>query len=97
MYHLRIVHLGNVKEVAPSKWLISKALISLFFSFWIWFHYNIGTFAVPIGHINAPVCIIIKEMGMQYHTNEPIIVIGIGICAMPIGRIKVNQKINFVP
>ena len=38
MYHPRIVHLCNVLEVAPSKWLISKALISLFFSFWSWLH-----------------------------------------------------------
>ena len=37
-YHPRIVHLCNVLEVSPSKWLISKALISLFFYFWSWFH-----------------------------------------------------------
>ena len=29
LYHPRIVHLCNVLEVAPSKWLISKAFISL--------------------------------------------------------------------
>ena len=33
MYHPRIVHLCNVLEVSPSKWIISKALISLFFYF----------------------------------------------------------------
>ena len=33
MYHPRIVHSCNVLEVAPSKWLISKALISLLFYF----------------------------------------------------------------
>ena len=37
-YHPRIVHLCNVLEVSPSKWLISKVLISLFFYFWSWFH-----------------------------------------------------------
>ena len=36
--HPRIVHLCNVKEVSPLKWLISKALISLFFYFGSWFH-----------------------------------------------------------
>ena len=38
MYHPIIFHSCNVLEVAPSKWLISKALISLFFYFWSWFH-----------------------------------------------------------
>ena len=38
LYHPRIVHLCNVKVVTPSKWLIYKALISLFFYFWSWFH-----------------------------------------------------------
>ena len=36
--HPRIVHSCNVLEVAPSNCLISKVLISLFFSFWRWFH-----------------------------------------------------------
>ena len=36
--HPRIVHLCNLLEVSPSKWLISKALISIFFYFWSWFH-----------------------------------------------------------
>ena len=40
--HPRIVHSCNVLEVSPSKWLISKALISLFFSFWSWFHNKVG-------------------------------------------------------
>ena len=35
---LRIVHLCNVKEVSPSKWMTSKDLISLFFYFLSWFH-----------------------------------------------------------
>ena len=38
LYHPRIVHLCYVLEVAPSKSLISKVLISLFFYFWSWFH-----------------------------------------------------------
>ena len=38
LYHPRIVHLCNVLEVSPSKWLISKVLISLFFYFWSWLH-----------------------------------------------------------
>ena len=38
MYHPRIVHLCNVKEVAPSKRLISKAFIYLFYLFVSWFH-----------------------------------------------------------
>ena len=38
LYHPRIVHLCNVLEVAPSKCLISKALISLFFYCWSWLH-----------------------------------------------------------
>ena len=38
LYHPRIVHSCNVLEVAPLKWLIYKALISLFFYFWSWFH-----------------------------------------------------------
>ena len=42
MDHLRIVHLCNVLEVGPSKWLISKALISLFFYFWSWLHNSGG-------------------------------------------------------
>ena len=41
MYHPRIVHLCNVKEVAPSKRLNSKALIYLFYLFLSWFHNNI--------------------------------------------------------
>ena len=36
--HPRIFHLCNVKEVSPLKWLISKALICLFFYFGSWFH-----------------------------------------------------------
>ena len=40
MYHPRIVHLCNVKEVAPSKRLNSKALIYLFYLFLSWFHNN---------------------------------------------------------
>ena len=35
--HRRIVHLCNVKEVAPSKRLNSKALIYLFYLFWAGF------------------------------------------------------------
>ena len=38
LYHPRIAHLCNVLEVSPLKWLISKALISLFFYFWSWLH-----------------------------------------------------------
>ena len=38
MYHPRIVHLCNVKEVAPSKRLNSKALIYIFYLFLSWFH-----------------------------------------------------------
>ena len=38
LYHQRIVHLCNVKEVAPSKRLNSKALIYLFYLFLSWFH-----------------------------------------------------------
>ena len=38
LYHPRIVHLCNVKEVAPSKRLNSKALIYLFYLFLSWFH-----------------------------------------------------------
>ena len=37
LYHQRIVHLCNVKEVAPSKRLNSKALIYLFYLFLSWF------------------------------------------------------------
>ena len=36
--HPRIFHLCNVKDVSPSKWLIYKAFISLFFYFWRCFH-----------------------------------------------------------
>ena len=36
--HPRIVHLCNVKEVAPSKRLNSKPLIYLFYLFLSWFH-----------------------------------------------------------
>ena len=36
LYHPRIVHLCNVKEVAPSKRLNSKALIYLFYLFLRW-------------------------------------------------------------
>ena len=38
MNHPIIVHLCNVKEVAPSKRLNSKALIYLFYLFLSWFH-----------------------------------------------------------
>ena len=38
MNHPRIVHLCNVKEVAPSKRLNSKALIYIFYLFLSWFH-----------------------------------------------------------
>ena len=38
MYHRRIVHLCNVKEVAPSKRLNSKVLIYIFYLFLSWFH-----------------------------------------------------------
>ena len=38
LYHPRIVHLCNVKEVSPSKRLISKSLIYLFYLFVSWFH-----------------------------------------------------------
>ena len=41
MYHPRIVHLCNVKEVAPSKRLNSKVLIYLFYLFLRWFHNKI--------------------------------------------------------
>ena len=41
MNHPRIVHLCNVKEVAPSKRLNSKASIYLFYLFLSWFHNNI--------------------------------------------------------
>ena len=40
MYHLRIVHLCNVKEVFPSKRLNSRALVYLFYLFVSWFHNN---------------------------------------------------------
>jgi len=40
--HPRIVHLCNVKEVAPSKRLNSKALIYLFYLFLSWVHNRIG-------------------------------------------------------
>jgi len=43
LYHPRIVHLCNVKEVAPSKRLNSKALIYLFYLYLSWFH-NKGGF-----------------------------------------------------
>jgi len=36
--HARIVHLYNVKEVAPLNRLISKAFIYLFYLFVSWFH-----------------------------------------------------------
>ena len=42
MYHPRIVHLCNVKEVAPSKRLNSKALIYIFYLFLRWVHNNIS-------------------------------------------------------
>ena len=38
LYHPRIFHSCSVLELAPLKWLISKAWISRFFSFWSWFH-----------------------------------------------------------
>ena len=37
LYHPKIVHLCNVKEVSPSKRLISKVFISLIFNFVSWF------------------------------------------------------------
>jgi len=37
LYHRRIVHLCNVKEVSPSKRLILKLLIYLFYLFVSWF------------------------------------------------------------
>ena len=40
LYHPRIVHLCNVKEVAPSKRLNSKVLIYIFYLFLSWFHNN---------------------------------------------------------
>ena len=40
LYHPRIVHLCNLKEVAPSKRLNSKVLIYLFYLFVSWFHNN---------------------------------------------------------
>ena len=46
LYHPRIFHLYNVKEVSPLKWLISKALISLFFYFWSWFHNKIQKYCL---------------------------------------------------
>ena len=36
--HQRIIHLCNVKEVAPSKRLITRAFIYLFYPFVSWFH-----------------------------------------------------------
>ena len=36
--HLSIFHLCNIKEVSPSKRLISKVLIYLFYLFVSWFH-----------------------------------------------------------
>ena len=38
LYHPRIVHLCNVKEVSRSKRLIYKSLIYLFYIFVSWFH-----------------------------------------------------------
>src|ERR1700722_7241458 len=38
LYHPRIVHLCNVKEVTPSKRLNSKELIYFFYLFLSWFH-----------------------------------------------------------
>jgi len=38
LYHQRIIHLCNVKEVPPSKRLNSKALIYFFYLFVSWFH-----------------------------------------------------------
>jgi len=38
LYHPTIVRLCNVKEVAPSKSLILKAFIYLFYLFVRWFH-----------------------------------------------------------
>ena len=38
LFHLRNFHLCNIKEFSPSNCLISKAFISLSFSFWSWFH-----------------------------------------------------------
>lgn len=38
MYHVRIIHLCNVKEAAPLKRLILKSLIYLFFYFMSWLH-----------------------------------------------------------
>ena len=41
LYHPIIFHSCNVLKVSPSKWLISKVFISLFFYFWRWFHNKI--------------------------------------------------------
>jgi len=38
LFHPRIVHLCDVKDVAPSKRLNSKALIYIFHLFVSWFH-----------------------------------------------------------
>jgi len=43
LYHPRIAHLCNVKEVSPSKRFISKSLIYIFYLFASWFH-NIQLF-----------------------------------------------------
>ena len=38
MYHPRIVHLCNVKEVSPSKMILLNSLIYLFLCFVSWLH-----------------------------------------------------------
>ena len=47
MYHRRIFHLCNVKEVTPSKTLNSKVFIYLFCLFLSWFHNNLIPRNVP--------------------------------------------------
>jgi len=59
--HPRIVHLCNVKEVAPSKRLNSKALIYLFYLFVSWF---------PNKHTLLQVEELQKEVLMLQQKNE---------------------------
>ena len=47
--HPRIVHLCNLKVVSPSKRLISKSLIYLFFYFVRWFHNSEGEGGLTFG------------------------------------------------
>ena len=49
MNHPRIVHLCNVKEIAPSKRLNYKVLIYLFYLFASWSH-NIETIIIEAIH-----------------------------------------------